>query len=247
MKKKITLTKEQITYIDNYLKYHKIKYWDVRIELLDHIVSDVEDRMNKKMSFDDALIEAHKSFGNSMKMFWNSGIEYSIFENGQGYKDFLIEKRKQINRKYRKLLNKELKNFFTSINTLLLFFFLALILYFVIILNENKVLQITVLVGVFLYSMRVYLFTLRHWIQKKKEKSINLEFAVNYILLSMLLLNFLSLLKPEGDSSILNLQQYHWFFLVSVLFFFVINYCGYIVYKRTYKYFSNLYNKLESI
>lgn len=25
------LTKQQITYIDDYLKHHKVKYWDIRI------------------------------------------------------------------------------------------------------------------------------------------------------------------------------------------------------------------------
>ena len=41
------LTKEQITYIDDYLKHHKVKYWDIRIELLDHIVTTVEEKLEK--------------------------------------------------------------------------------------------------------------------------------------------------------------------------------------------------------
>ena len=36
------LTKEQINYIDDYLKHHKVKYCDIRIELLDHIVTTVK-------------------------------------------------------------------------------------------------------------------------------------------------------------------------------------------------------------
>ena len=79
MRKDIKLTKEQITYIDDYLKHHKVNYWDIRIELLDHIVTTVEEKLTKGISFDDAMIEVHKSFENSMKMFWNSGIEYGIY------------------------------------------------------------------------------------------------------------------------------------------------------------------------
>jgi hypothetical protein len=36
------LTKEQIQYIDNRLKKEGIKYWDIRIEMIDHVVSDLE-------------------------------------------------------------------------------------------------------------------------------------------------------------------------------------------------------------
>ena len=106
------MTEEQITYIDDYLKHHKVKYWDIRIELLDHIVTTVEEKIEQGISFDDAMIEVHKSFGNSMKMFWNSGIEYGIFVNSDGYKDLVQTKREQINKKYRKLYYSEIKNFF---------------------------------------------------------------------------------------------------------------------------------------
>ena len=47
MKKELKLTKEQITYIDDYLKHHKVKYWDIRIELLDHIVTTVEEKLTE--------------------------------------------------------------------------------------------------------------------------------------------------------------------------------------------------------
>lgn len=38
------LTKQQIKYIDHRLENDGIKYWDIRIEMLDHVVSDVEER-----------------------------------------------------------------------------------------------------------------------------------------------------------------------------------------------------------
>ena len=100
------LSKEQITYIDDYLKHHKVKYWDIRIELLDHIVTYVEEKLAKGISFDDAMIEVHKSFGNSMKMLWNSGIEYGIFANGIGFKRLIEDKLKNLHKNYRRLLKK---------------------------------------------------------------------------------------------------------------------------------------------
>ena len=83
------LSKEQIQFIDDYLKHHKFKYWDIRFEVLDHIVQTVESKMEKGVSFDDAMIEVHQSFGNSMKMLWNTGVEYSIYANGDGYKTLI--------------------------------------------------------------------------------------------------------------------------------------------------------------
>jgi hypothetical protein len=113
------LTKEQITYIDNYLKHHKVKYWDIRIELLDHIVTTVEEKLDQGILFDDAMIEVHKSFGNSMKMFWNSGIEYGIFANGLGYKSLIEDKRNSLLKNYKRLVKNEWTLFFKSVNMLI--------------------------------------------------------------------------------------------------------------------------------
>ena len=43
------LTKKEIKYIDNYLIKSKVKYWDVRVELLDHIASAVEEKIEKDL------------------------------------------------------------------------------------------------------------------------------------------------------------------------------------------------------
>lgn len=44
------LTKEQIQEIDNRLKKDGIKYWDLRIGLLDHVVTDVENMHKQSLS-----------------------------------------------------------------------------------------------------------------------------------------------------------------------------------------------------
>ena len=38
-----------------YLKENGVKYWDIRIETLDHVVSDVENRLEKEEIFIDAV------------------------------------------------------------------------------------------------------------------------------------------------------------------------------------------------
>ncbi|NNL09937.1 MAG: hypothetical protein HKP38_12000, partial [Croceitalea sp.] len=56
------LTQEQIQSIDTYLKNHDIQFIDVRAELVDHIASDVENRMNQNNqtfynAFKDYMVE----------------------------------------------------------------------------------------------------------------------------------------------------------------------------------------------
>jgi len=45
------LTKTQIDYIENQLIKNGVKYWDIRIELLDHVVSDVENSLENQEDF----------------------------------------------------------------------------------------------------------------------------------------------------------------------------------------------------
>ena len=48
------LTAEQITYIENYIKSFDIKYYEVYMEILDHIILSVEEILeeNKEISFE---------------------------------------------------------------------------------------------------------------------------------------------------------------------------------------------------
>ena len=63
------LTKEQIQYIENRLENEGVKYWDIRIEMLDHIVTDVENQMQKSEKFNIAVQNSFIDLGwkNSFK------------------------------------------------------------------------------------------------------------------------------------------------------------------------------------
>ena len=241
------LTKEQITYIDDYLKHHKVKYWDIRIELLDHIVTNVEAIMDKGTSFDKALEEVHISFGNSLKRFWNSGIEYGVMENGIGYEKLMDSKKKQINKKYHRLLFKEIKNFFSTPKTILLSILVFAILYCTFIVFRINILEIIVFTSIVFYSMTIYYFPFKLWFQNKREKSINLQYALNYMILSMTFINCFSLFRPKDDSSFFTQEQYLWFVVIMLMLYFITNYCGTQVYKKTYNHYSNLYEKLQQL
>ena len=100
------LTKEEIKFIDNYLIKNEVKFWDVRLELLDHIVSAVEDKMtNEGISFNEALLEVHRGFGNQLikgsipqSDIWTKGL----YQSNIGFKKFIKTKQKEIGRKNRK-------------------------------------------------------------------------------------------------------------------------------------------------
>ena len=100
------LTKEEIQFIDNYLIKNEVKYWDVRLELLDHIVSAVEDKMtNEGVSFNEALLDIHRGFGNQFIEFGVSKdkiFEKGLYQSNAGFKKFIKNKQKEIGRKNRK-------------------------------------------------------------------------------------------------------------------------------------------------
>lgn len=239
------LTKEQITYIDDYLKHHKVKYWDIRIELLDHIVTTVEETMEQGISFDDAMIEVHKSFGNSMKMFWNSGIEYGIFVNSDGYKDLMQTKREQINKQYRNRYFKEFRNLFTSIKSISIIILLILIEY--ILFNSLTNLNYK-RINLFLFLIPVIVVLILQSIQYfKRNKSIHLEYASFYAIFSFFILNmFVQMGNFSGFYEELQIDKSILFSVLSMLNF-LFCYGGIKIYLSSIKKYNSLYNKLQSL
>ncbi len=70
------LTKENIRFIDNYLENSNITYNDVRLEMVDHIASDIESQMN-----DGGM----KSFHDAFKAYMIENKE-SILDNHETFK-----------------------------------------------------------------------------------------------------------------------------------------------------------------
>ncbi|WP_136468195.1 hypothetical protein [Flagellimonas onchidii] len=104
------LSRQQINFIEDYLIKNKVKFWDVRIELLDHVATEIEDRIQQGQTFDDALKEIHQAFGNKMrsKKLNKNRTEWifneSIYADNSGYKKLIMEKQKELNRGFRKSL-----------------------------------------------------------------------------------------------------------------------------------------------
>lgn len=99
----MNLNKEQLAYIRSFIQQKGFDYIDVLMEILDHVASSVEDKMdeNPLLSFEEALTKTHQSFGimgfstisdsitNSIrakysKLFWRN------FTSAFGYKYVLL-------------------------------------------------------------------------------------------------------------------------------------------------------------
>lgn len=232
------LTKEQITYIDDYLKHHKVKYWDIRIELLDHIVTTVEEKLGEGISFDDAIIEVHKNFGNSMKMFWNSGIEYGIFANGHGFKSLIEDKRKSVQKNYNRLVKKEWVSFFTSIKTLIPYLLITIFFIYM----YNKLSSKSFIIFAFSIPLFQFIYSIVTSIEMKKyKKSALVEVSVSQFMLSIFLfynlIHFFNLFEIEKSTMA-------FLYLVITMFVIPLFYANSIVLNKLLTEFKSLYKKL---
>lgn len=97
------LNKEQITTIDTYLKENGVEYWDIRLEMIDHLASKLE-KQEQAILTKNLLI---KEFGSSISL-----------------EKTLDIKRKMVNKKFRKLYLKEIIHFFKSKKNVLILVFL---------------------------------------------------------------------------------------------------------------------------
>ena len=92
------LTAKQITYIENYIKSFDIKYYEVYMEILDHMILSVEAILeeNKEITFEDAVLRAKmEGFGK------------------KGFRGMMDEKLRLAQNQARKQNNKMIKEYFT--------------------------------------------------------------------------------------------------------------------------------------
>jgi len=130
------LTTEEIQNIDEYLQRSGVTYWDVRMELLDHFIEAIEEKIaTTELSFDEALMEVTVAFGNDIQERYllnrdRTGVIASgIFSNNKGFRELEEEKRKQNKKKYIKLLREQLKHNFMSTHFYADYLSFALVLY----------------------------------------------------------------------------------------------------------------------
>ena len=101
------LSKEQIQYIENRLENEGVKYWDIKIEMLDHIVTDVEHQLQKGENFNIAVQHSFVVLG------WKENF------NGSGFEGIIHQRNKDYGKLSRKNYRSFCKNIFLKPKMLL--------------------------------------------------------------------------------------------------------------------------------
>jgi len=243
----VKLTKQQVTYIDDYLKHHKVKYWDIRIELLDHIVTKTEVLMTEGLSFEKALEEVHVGFGNSLKMLFNTGVEYNIFLNGDGYAVFIAEKREALFKRYRRERKKEFNAVFGSIEKTI-----GLVVFCVLLFLFTKNFSDKVFIGLFavlayLPIFGMFFLGIKNFFKYRIKNSLNIQTAFTVSILGAGFLNLTLQLGPNRGFNVLNWEQLQGLYFIMAFFQFMLTYVGFKVYKKSLITYVNLYKNLQSL
>jgi len=202
------ITKQHIQIIDDHFKNNGIKYWDLRIEMIDHLVSDIEQ---------NSIAEDFKSeFSKSLKRANWSG-DLSVV-NREGWQN--------VNRKYRSEYHKGFIDFFKNYKNVsifvigfLSFYFFSKIISFKTFDTVSRILFISPLLMVFI-EFGKSLF-------KKYGRSINLDYGINYMIMSFLILNMAPIVFDDQSALF---QKIMWFIILPIHF--VAFYSGYILYKK---------------
>ncbi|WP_458628187.1 hypothetical protein [Winogradskyella sp. PC D3.3] len=227
------LTKEDIQFIDNYLIKNEVKYWDVRLELLDHIVSAVEDKMtNSGVSFNEALLEIHKDFGNQFIEFGvpkDKIFESGLYQSNIGFKTFTRNKQKELGRKYRKMTWNHLKVKFSTFKFWLAY--LAVILFFMTTYQfKPKSCFLIGLLVLILPNIYSAYYSIK---DKSTRKSLNFAMATSSAMAVWSLYNLSFYILKDSYETVANMP--HGFFVIVACLFYPIIRVNIEVYQNVYK------------
>lgn len=216
------LTKVQIHTIEKALKKHGANYWDLRIELLDHIASLTEKELQTETDFNIALKNSvAKVAGNDL--------------NG------LIKNRKnQIAKNYGQLFKKSIKNFYSSPKNAVIIVILILLYIYLYKSVSSVVFKKIAYLSYAIPIITVMLQLLKDFL--KKQIAIHVEHIANIVFLPFLILTGLTGIFSE-KSTVINDFEYIIYFVFSPLCI-PITYIGFNLYLKTRKKTLAVYRKM---
>jgi len=171
----MTLTKNQIISIDAYLKKIGVKYWDIRLEMIDHIATQTEER-----AFDLELLNEKN------------------FKYKQELKKIAQQKIKLVNKKCKSLVYNEFLKFFKSLKNVLVLI-LAFSIYFILFekLNLKYFIRSSYLI-IDIPTLLIIGYTLFNYI--RKIKSIHIDYAFFYSFGVIFIYNFIKPLFVDKEA-----------------------------------------------
>ncbi len=220
------LTKEQIKDIDYKIEQYGVEYWDVRIELLDHVVSFIESNLEKKEDYKKTLHKAFLSVG------WQGGFKHL---NTLAWKN--------TNKFYRKIYLKGFIDFFRKKSNIFIFI-VCFICYYIA--SELLNLKTFVTISYILFLIPSLIFFYESFItwRKKYGKSVHKQYGLHYIITTTLILQIIPMsLKDSGLFTIPS--DYHkiiLFILIPCHLIFTLS--GYKVYKKAISKVENMRKEL---
>lgn len=168
------LTKEQVKYIDHLLENEGIKFWDIRIEMLDHVVTKVEKKLNLEHSnyqFKELVQDAFVKLG------WKENF------NGGGLDHVFQKTLSEYSKNNRKNILEYYKTYFRKLKSL----FLILIFWTYLFINYNNVTLIKYTLLGFLCLFLI--FILGFFLKYKVFQSSKLNSLIFLVSLPIALLN----------------------------------------------------------
>lgn len=222
------LTKEQIQSIENRLQKNGLTYWDIRMEILDHLVSEIEAKMAKGESYASASENAF------FKLTLNGNLE-------------ALNKSRLLG--INKIVRKQYFNTFKTILTTpksILIILLSLLAYFLI--YQKTELQFFKWFTMFLLLIPAAFGIIFHLMEyTKKQKSGYLVYASFYIFFSFLMLNgFLQFCRPDGVIPVSKTTQKLIWFMVTLINS-IFSVAGILIYLKTRRKINIVQGKLNRL
>ena len=222
------LSKEQIQQIDSYIKSCGVKWYDVRVELVDHFANILEKKLNlsPKLDFKQAIIDEHKRFGD------------------KGFNSLLTIKTKEVEKKFFKDSIKYLISFFKLpkiILSVISFWGLSKLIHFF----DNKEVYFQILTGFLFIIMTQLLVRVLISNQKKGKEFLALNRGNIFLqLINFLGISFNSISIFRNDSSYEN--QMHNNLQIFIFIVFVLYYIsGEYVYDKLIKNIRDSYPEIK--
>lgn len=177
------LTQKQIDYLFDFVRRHYVEWYDLQVEMVDHLANDIEKIMEEQpeISFEEALDKAFKKFG------------------AMGFMDVAEQKMNALRKSFLKNIFHEFKKFLFSPRILLLIFSIY-ILYRALIFSPYKlyliILTYLIITIIPLYNFIKYFLYLR----RKKKNNEPIYLVEQSILYSSLFIYSLIVLQLSLQS-----------------------------------------------
>jgi hypothetical protein len=208
------LTREEIAEIDILLKRKGIRYWDIRIEMVDHIATLVEANMIEGQAFNVALRNALEQLD------WTGSLAN---QNRLACKE--------VNKKYRALYVKEIFSFFTQARNLIVLAFFLLIEYTIAnIVSLEQFTEINYQLFLLPFIVVIYYGVLN--LKNKLGRSIYHIQGFFYMVLSFPIINTVLLITVAKNMFSLKNTGMIIVTTLLVTVHFILSYAGVVVYKK---------------